>query len=76
MATPAGPEKVTIQNYFKVPRPEDPAKFNVMVAVKLPDGSLTSFTIKEEEFTEDKVLELARKEWDERKKWVGKELTL
>jgi len=76
MAAPAEPEKLRIETYFKIPRPEDPAKFNVMVAVRLPDGSVTSFTIPEEQFTEERVRELARKEYEERKKWVGKEIPL
>jgi len=69
-------EKITITQYFKVPRPEDPNKFNIIVAVRLPDGSLTSFTLREEEFTEAKVKELARKEWETRKRWIGRELAI
>jgi len=69
-------EEAEIVSYFKVPRPEDPRKFNIIVGVRLPDGSVTSITLPEEELTEAKVKELAAKEWRTRKEWLGKRIRI
>jgi len=69
-------EEIEIVSYFKVPRPEDPTKYNIIVGARLPDGSVTSITVREEDLTEAAIIEQARKEWETRKKWLGKRLRL
>jgi len=72
------PEKVTIRDIREVParEPERVGKIDMMVTYSF-DAFRTYMTlIPKEEFTEEKLIEVIRAEEEERKKWIGKTITV
>jgi len=72
------PEKVIIRDVREVParEPERVGKIDVMVTYSF-DAFRTYMTlIPKEEFTEEKLIEVIKKEEEERKRWIGREITI
>jgi len=72
------PQKVKVLDVRDVPSTEPGriGKIDVLVTYQLDPTHIYMVRLPKEEFTDEKVKEVIRKDVEEKKRWVGKELTL
>jgi len=72
------PQKVKVLDVRDVPSTEPGriGKIDVLVTYQLDPTHIYMVRIPKEEFTDEKVREVIRRDVEEKRKWVGKELTL
>jgi len=72
------PPRVKILDVRDVPSTEPGriGKIDVLVTYQLDPTHIYMVRIPKEEFTDEKVKEVIKKDVEEKKRWVGKELTL
>jgi len=71
-------KKVRIIDYVKIPSadPSRIGKFDVVIVYMTEEGRTYMVSVPEEEFSEDRIADIIRKDLEKRARLIGKEITV